>query len=437
MSARRILTSVILIGIVSAAGAFAWASRYPALDPIAQPDPNSFDRDIVELGESLTGIGDCEVCHTGLAGIPFAGGLALPTPFGTIYTTNITPDPNEGIGSWSKEAFRRAMQEGVDQEGHYLYPAFPYDRFTKTSDEDLDAIYAYIMSEVEPSDLKNEKNGLPFPFNIRLSMAGWNLLFLKNDRWEPDPNQNEEWNRGAYLVEGLAHCGSCHSPRNLLGAEIANYDGGYAEGWLAPALNENSTAPIRWSQDALVNYLFDGWDKDHGVSAGPMTPIVNHLYDQSDDDVFAMAAYVASLMGTPVPSDDEVIENAAETIAFANEVEWDVDNPPVPEEEQKARGAIVYRDLCAKCHKQGADVVPLALTSTVNMPDPANVIRVIRDGVRAPRGAVSKQKSMPALAISLTDENVVDLLVFIRDRYTDKPAWQDLEGAVALSKEGH
>ncbi|MDA1133270.1 MAG: cytochrome c [Proteobacteria bacterium] len=432
MGGRRILGWIVLLGVVLAVGAFAWAGRYGELEAIAPPDQNSFDRQLVERGRELTAIGDCEVCHTGLAGIPFAGGLALPTPFGTIYTTNITPDPDAGIGAWSEEAFRRAMHEGVDREGRYLYPAFPYDRFTLTTDEDIAAIYAYIMSDVPASDLVPPENELGFPFNIRLSLAGWNLLFLKNERFQPDPNQDEEWNRGAYLVEGLGHCGSCHSPRNLMGAEVNHYDGGFAEGWLAPALNENSTAPIRWSRDALVNYLYDGWDRDHGVTAGPMTPIVNHLYDRSEDNVYPMAAYVAWLGGTPVPTSDEAREAAADRIAFANEVEWDEANPPEPADEDLARGAVVYRDLCAKCHKQGADIVPLALTSTVNFPDPANILRVVRDGVRPPRGAMNR--SMPAFGPSLTDENLVDVLRFLRDRYTDKPAWTDLDKAVAEAR---
>jgi len=435
MSGRRILTWIVFAGLVLAVGAFAWASRYPELDPITRPDPSAFDRELIERGRALAGIGDCEVCHTGLSGIPYAGGLALPTPFGTIYTTNITPDPEMGIGGWSEEAFRRAMQHGVDRTGNYLYPAFPYDRFTKTTDEDIAAIYAFIMSEIEPSDIETPENELGFPFNIRLSLAGWNLLFLKSERWEPDPNENEEWNRGAYLVEGLAHCGSCHSPRNFMGAEIPTYGGGYAEGWLAPALNENSTAPIRWSRDALVNYLYDGWDRDHGVTAGPMTPIVNHLYDQSEDDVYPMAAYVASLGGMPTLSSEEAREAAADRIAFANLVEWDEDNPPEPEDEQLARGAVVYRDLCAKCHKQGADIVPLALTSTVNMPVPANILRVISGGVRPPRGA--RERSMPAFGISLTDENIVDLVVFLRERYTNMPPWRDVEDALAEVRAEH
>ena len=336
-----------------------------------------------------------------------------------------------GIGGWSEEA----MQHGGDRTGNYLYPAFPYDRFTKTTDEDIAAIYAFIMSEIEPSDIETPENELGFPFNIRLSLAGWNLLFLKSERWEPDPNENEEWNRGAYLVEGLAHCGSCHSPRNFMGAEIPTYGGGYAEGWLAPALNENSTAPIRWSRDALVNYLYDGRDRDHGVTAGPMTPIVNHLYDQSEDDVYPMAAYVASLGGMPTLSSEEAREAAADRIAFANLVEWDEDNPPEPEDEQLARGAVVYRDLCAKCHKQGADIVPLALTSTVNMPVPANILRVISGGVRPPRGA--RERSMPAFGISLTDENIVDLVVFLRERYTNMPPWRDVEDALAEVRAEH
>ena len=439
MSIRRIVTWIVVLTAALVAGLVACAARHPALDPIAPTAPGDFDPELVELGRELAGFGDCEVCHTGRSGIPYAGGLAIPSPFGVIYTTNITPDPATGIGTWSEEAFRRAMHEGIGRNGNYLYPAFPYDHFTRVTDEDVRAIYAYIMAAVEPAEFTPPPHELPFPFNIRLGLAAWNLLFLDARRWEPDPGRDEEWNRGAYLVEGLGHCGSCHTPRNFLGGEIASraYEGGYAEGWLAPALDETSTAPVRWSQLTLVNYLLDGFDEDHGVSAGPMTPVVNHLYDRNEDDVFAMAAYVASLAGEPAPDDDEAREAAADHIAFAAEVEWDEAAPPAPADAQLARGAVVFGDLCAECHKAGASTVDLALTSTVNMPDPANIIRVIRDGVRPPRGAPNR--SMPNFAISLTEQNLVDLLVFVRDRYTNLPMWDDIESAVsaALTEEQH
>ena len=429
MSARRLLTWVAVVIVVLGAGLLACA-RNPAIDPISPPLPEAFDPDLVERGRELAGFGDCEVCHTGRSGIPFAGGFAIVSPFGTIYTTNITPDPATGIGGWSEEAFRRAMHEGIGRDGKYLYPAFPYDHFTKVTDEDIAAIYAFIMSAVEPAEFTPPPHDLPFPFNIRMGLAAWNFLFLDDRRWEPDPNQDEEWNRGAYLVEGLGHCGSCHTPRNFMGAEVSDraYEGGFAEGWYAPALDETSTHPVRWSQLALVNYLFDGFDENHGVSAGPMTPVVNHLYDRNEDDVFAMAAYVASLAGMPVPDDDEAREAASDRIDFAAAVEWDEENPPAPSDERLARGAVVFGDLCAGCHKAGADTVDLALTSTVNMPDPANIIRVVRDGVRPPRGAPTR--TMPNFAISLTEQNLVDLMVFIRDRFTDAPMWEDVEGAV-------
>ena len=230
----------VAVPIAALAAAVVWAYRHPEIAPVQSPVAESFSRDLIYHGESLAGIGACEVCHTSPGGAPFAGGLALPTPFGVVYSTNITPDAQSGIGSWPEEAFRRAMRQGIDRRGRHLYPAFPYDHFTKATDEDIRAIYAFIMTR-EPVDFRAPENELRFPFNVRALLAGWNLLFLDSGEYEPDPGQNEEWNRGAYLAEGLGHCGACHSPRNIFGAvsRDAASDGGEAEHWHAPALNEN------------------------------------------------------------------------------------------------------------------------------------------------------------------------------------------------------
>src|SRR5690606_16777767 len=168
-----------------------------------------------------------------------------------------------------------------------------YDHFTRVSDDDIEAIYAFLMSQ-EPVSAPREANGLAFPFNQRILLAGWNLLFLDNRRFEPDPQQSEEWNRGAYLAEGLGHCGACHTPRNLLGAVDANRHlaGADVESWHAPALDSSSPAPAPWTADALVNYFLDGWDGDHGIAAGPMTPVVDGLAAMSEDDAYALAEYV-------------------------------------------------------------------------------------------------------------------------------------------------
>ena len=415
-------------------GAFAFANRYPELAPVEPPGEADFDTALLRKGEALAGIGACEVCHSARDGVPFAGGLALPTPFGTVYSTNITPDVATGIGGWSRAAFRRAMREGVDRSGRHLYPAFPYDHFTRVTDEDLDAIHAYLMTR-EPVAFEAPANELSFPVNVRMLLAGWKLLFLETGEFEADESRDEEWNRGAYLAEGLGHCGACHTPRNRLGAleTEAAYDGGDVEGWHAPALNGRSPAPIPWSQDQLVDYLFDGWEAEHGIAAGPMAPVVNHLYDQSEDDIFAIAAYFASMQRAQ-PSDAE--KDSA--LSVARNLEWDRDPAyrpeKTPDEPSLQRGMDVWRDQCASCHKRGGRdaPVPLALTSTVNAPDPRNVIHIIFDGIRPPRGAL--QRSMPEFGASITDADIVDLLKYIRWHFTDRPPWDDVAAHVAAKR---
>jgi mono/diheme cytochrome c family protein len=415
----------VVLGFVVLAGGLGWAMRYDEIPALAAaPAANTFSRAALELGERMTGIGDCAVCHTRVGGEPFAGGLALPTPFGTIYSTNITPDVATGIGGWSLEAFTRAMREGVDREGQYLYPAFPYIHYTLTTDEDIAAIYAYIMGRVRAVNYTAPETKLPFPFNIRLSLAGWNLLFLKKGPFKPDPTKDEDWNRGAYLVEGLGHCGSCHSPLNIVGGErggAAKFAGGEAEGWYVPPLNKQSLAPIPWSANALVNYLFDGWDKQHGVTAGPMTPIIRNLYDQKEDDVFAMAEYLATFQNPVTPA------KVDEVTAFARAREWNPDSPPRPTEATLAKGASEYGRLCANCHKLNGQPLPIAMTTTVNMPDARNVARIIIEGIRPPPGA--RDHSMPALIIR--DDDLEAILMFMRVQFTTREPWPNLKGDIA------
>ena len=208
----------------------------------------------------------------------FAGGLPVPTPFGTIYSSNITPDAETGIGRWSEAAFHRAMRSGVDREGRHLYPTFPYDHFTNVSDEDDRALYAYLMTR-EPVHAPARENQLSFPLNQRVVVAGWKLLFLHRGTYQPDPTKSAEWNRGAYLVEGLAHCGACHTPRNALGAEraSASFAGGDVDNWKAYAINAQSPSPVPWDAEALYAYLRDGWHPDHGTARGPMAEVVSNL----------------------------------------------------------------------------------------------------------------------------------------------------------------
>jgi mono/diheme cytochrome c family protein len=249
-------------------------------------------------GSELSLIGNCNTCHTNDGGAPYAGGRPIPTSFGTIYSTNITPDPETGIGRWSEESFLRAMHEGIRRDGAHLYPAFPYDHFTKLSADDVRAIYAFLMTR-DPVRAETPANDLAFPFNIRALLAGWKLLSFERGEFRPDAAQTAEWNRGAYLAGGLAHCGACHTPRNMLGAEKRGqlFSGGEIEGWHAPALNAASPAPTPWSAEQLMTYLRDGFVERHGVAAGPMQPVANNLSRVSAQEVNAIATYLGAILG--------------------------------------------------------------------------------------------------------------------------------------------
>ena len=286
-----------------------------------------------------------------------AGGLPLPTPFGTIYSTNITPDPDTGIGKWSETAFVRAMRDGVDREGNNLYPAFPFDHFTKVSDEDDRALYAYLMTR-KPVSSEARANDLPFPINVRLVLAGWKLLFLHSGAFQPDATQSAEWNRGAYLVDGLGHCGACHTPRNLLGAEKNSepFSGGDAEGWTAYALNTASPAPVAWGVDNLSHYLSNGWEAHHGVARGPMGPVTANLSAASPDDAKAIATYLTSVMTKGAPQNG--VAQAAPPTAIANPVTVQAaGGQTVPASFDVAdKGAVIYATACSSCHEAGRPV---------------------------------------------------------------------------------
>ena len=218
---KRVLIGIVALGVLGILGfgALAWQ---PAIAPITPPARANFAPALVAKGEALAGGGHCAECHTAQDGQKFAGGYAMATPFGTIYSTNITPDPETGIGTWSEAAFARAVREGVARDGSLFFPAFPYNHFTGLSDDDVMALYAYFMTRA-PIHAVARENSLPFPLNVRYLQAGWRLLFFRAGRFEPDTRKSAEWNRGAYLAETLGNCSGCHTPRNLLGAEKASH----------------------------------------------------------------------------------------------------------------------------------------------------------------------------------------------------------------------
>jgi mono/diheme cytochrome c family protein len=255
---NRSLLGAICVGAVGVL-AFAALAWRPAIAPIEPPAPQSFAPELVARGKILASAGNCAACHTAAGSPDFAGGYAMPTPFGTIYTTNITPDRETGIGQWSLAAFTRALREGVGRDGRHLFPAFPYDHFALLTDQDIGALYAYLMS-VPPVKASTVANTIPFPLDIRALQAGWKMIYFKPEPFRPDPSKDEEWNRGAYLAEGLTHCGACHTPRNVLGAEEVGhpYNGArLGNGWIAWPLSV-SVAPLRWSKEEFFTYLKGG-----------------------------------------------------------------------------------------------------------------------------------------------------------------------------------
>ncbi len=421
---RRALLILVLACVVGIGGFVAWASRHAAIAPLANPpDASRFDAKLVEKGKLLAAMGYCTVCHTRGDGPALAGGVKLPTPFGVIYSTNITPDPETGIGRWSEAAFRRAMHEGLDREGRHLYPAFPYDHFTRASDEDIAAIYAWVMTQ-KPVRYTAPPNELGFPFNIRMLLAGWKLLFFAEGRFTADPKHDAAWNRGAYLAEGLAHCGSCHTPRNQFGAlrQDRKFAGAVIEGWRGIALNAESPAPVRWSAETFANYLLDGRDPKHGIAAGPMTPVVDLLADQSDDDIAALATYVLSFQAGK-PDADAAALTFAEERQLAN-----TPGAPAPAVDAALKpGADIFMRACVSCHRKGEKYTPLALTSVLNDSDPRNAARIVLDGLRPPRA--SKGFTMPAHAW-MSDKELAELLRFLRAHFTRKEPWQNLEQSI-------
>jgi mono/diheme cytochrome c family protein len=421
----------------------AACSTLSALAPIESPPMSSFDPAMVAKGAQLAAIGNCNVCHTASGGKPYAGGRPLRTPFGTIYGTNITPDPDTGIGRWSEAAFSRAMREGVDREGRHLYPAFPYDHFTKVTDEDIRALYAFVMTR-DPVRAAPPPNALAFPFNIRGLIGAWKALYFERGVYRPDAGQSAEWNRGAYLVQGLGHCGACHTPRNALGAGDKRNDqgGGEAEGWHAPALNAASAAPVPWSAQQLYVYLRTGLDDQHAIAAGPMEPVVRNLAAVSEHDVLAIATYVATLAGEPSAARRK---KAAEAVLQARR-ERDA-YPHVARGRQETsggerafqNGALVYAGACAECHDQGrhassGGALHLALGTAMTIPTSANLIRITLEGIIPPDGEPGRW--MPGFADALTDEQVSDLVTFVRAYFGREPPWQDVADELRKARQG-
>jgi mono/diheme cytochrome c family protein len=398
--------------LIAVAG-LLFLSCHAEIPPISQPAASDFDAALVARGAELAAIGNCAVCHTRQGGEIFAGARAVPTPFGAIYSTNITPDPRTGIGRWSEAAFQRAMHEGVNRAGEQLYPAFPYDHFTQVTDDDDRALYAYLMTR-EPIQAPAARNKIWFPLKFRPLIAAWKALYFKIGPYRADISQSSEWNRGAYLAKGLGHCGACHTARNVLGAERTNqsYAGARVEGWDAYALNHSAPAPVPWTSQSLQKYFETGWHVQHGVARGPMAGVTADLAAASKADIHALAVFI----GSQINSTRVVATNFSE--------------------KQPGLGAEIYAASCSSCH-DGTRALPfggidLKLSTAVNAPSPRNLINVTLLGLSTAEGRAGA--IMPGFDGAISDVQLAALLEDLRAGYSDKAPWRELPEEIQAAR---
>jgi mono/diheme cytochrome c family protein len=396
-----------------AGGSTVALADYHAADPTGVPAELA-GADPVKRGEYLTRAADCMVCHTTPGGAPYAGGLEIRLPFGSIYTTNITPDKDTGIGKYSDADFLNAVQRGIRPDGTRLYPAMPYPSYTYMTDADALAIKAYLFSR-PGAHAENRANTLSFPFNQRWSMIFWSMAFNPNTRFAPNTARSPEWNRGAYLAEALAHCGECHTPRNL-GQALDNrkkYAGAVTAGWKAFNISSDKGTGIgSWSDDEVASYLASGHAKSRGTAAGPMGEAVDQSFStMTPSDIHALVAYVRS-----VPA---VTSDLPATLA-----------PPAPASPKEgatanAAGKKVFEQACVSCHSwTGVSALsPFATisgTRAVNDIAATNVAQVVLSGTvrHTPDGVVS----MPAFGASYSDADIAAVVNYVTARFGAAPS---------------
>ncbi len=430
-SLKKVVVVLLLLAVVVAGGFFA-LTHQSAMAPITPPVADSFKPELIEKGRLLAAMGDCAVCHTAPNGKTNAGGLPMASPFGTIYTTNITPDAETGIGTWSYEAFVRAMRHGVNREGQYLYPAFPYTAFTHVRDDDLQALYAYLMSQPAVNSAPT-KTALNFPFNVRQGIAAWNWLYLKPGELKEDPQQSPEWNRGVYIAEGLGHCSACHTPRDQFAGEKGGehkFAGTTLDGWSVPPLTAKTSAPIPWTADDLYAYFKHGFSPRHGSAAGPMAPVIHGLSQQSDADLKALSTYIMSFKS-----------DAGKTAEVVDESAFIASKLTAPKLPMDHAGYRLYEGACASCHSDASTVKgsqfgvrpQLVLNTNLYSDSPNNAALVILNGIQTP--ATEHTGTMPAFRYNLSDAQIATLLNTMREQYGLQP-WADLQNQVAtLRKE--
>jgi mono/diheme cytochrome c family protein len=398
---------LIAFGLLTALLVLAVIVMWPRDHFVASRSPEAYASSASNIarGAYLAKVGDCLACHTVRGGADYAGGRMLATPFGQVAAPNITPDPATGIGQWSADDFWNALHNGKSRDGRLLYPAFPYTHYTRVSRDDTDALFAYLRS-VPAKNQASLPHGLRFPYNQQFMLAGWRLLYFKPAVFEADKKQTLEWNRGAYLVQGLGHCSACHSSRNSLGASRDGLSGGMIPtlGWYAPSLTSDAEAGQgSWDVPDIVSLLRTGVSPRATVF-GPMAEVVQRsLQHLSEDDAKAMALYLKSLPSTPAPRPEAASGPRVDQLI--------------------AMGGKLYEAHCIDCH--GADgkglpphYPPLAGNRALTMDESVNAVRIVLNGGFAPSTAGNPRPyGMPPYAHTLNDEEVAAVVSYLRNSW--------------------
>lgn len=364
----------------------------------------------VEKGRYLAVLGDCAACHTAKADQPYAGGVPIETPFGRLVGANITPDRETGIGTWTFEEFDRAMSEGIGKGGVHLYGAMPFTAFTRVTRDDNRALWAYLQT-LQPIHSEVETNQLPFPFNQRASLIGWNWLNFDKGEYRPRLDKSAEWNRGAYIVEGLGHCGTCHTPKNLIGGDKTDraLQGAVVQEWMAPDITPDPRTGIgRWTEQELMEYLKTGANR-YDIASGPMAEEVDHSSRHwTEADLKAVAVYLKQ----------SGLESGREKAPA----------PLKPDDARMVAGRAIYADRCSACHTPDGQGIPglfprLADAPLVNSDNATSMIRVVLAGSRAgATGAAPTAPSMPSFDRYLSDQDIANVLTYVRNSWNNAAA---------------
>jgi mono/diheme cytochrome c family protein len=371
-------------------------------------------------GAYLTILGDCMPCHTAVGKEPFAGARALNTPFGIVYSDNITSDRDTGLGNWTSEQFYRALHEGIRADGAHLNPTFPYPYFTRMSRADSDAIFAYLMA-LKPVRKVTPASKLPFPFNVRPLIALWNAMNFKRGQFQPDPTKSSEWNRGAYIVLGPGHCGGCHTPKNFLGGDKTSSQlmGGNLDNWFAVDLTQDTRTGIgNWTVEDIVEYLKSGRNARSTASGAMQEVIVYSTSHMNEPDLNAIGAYLKDQVGH-----GDGREGAAPPVAAMH------------------AGEAIFVDVCTGCHRSEGKGVPrffppLAGDSTVQSRDPTTIVRIVLEGSQSPpTEGRPTPLSMPAFGWKLNDQQIADVITYIRNSWDNHAPTVDKSAIASMRKE--